>query len=328
MQKLARPLVFIAILVLCCCQKADEPSQSISLFIMDSFTEIKAVGPKSVTEPAMQAAVAAVKHVDQLLGYKSDSSENVLNREHRIANREIYNLIALGLGIEKATGGAFAWNLRPILDAYGFTGKHPYRLPTPAEFAAWKRLPGDSGIRLEADGQTVVTDPALQLELGSLGDGYAADLAAAALKAHGVKAGLINSGGEVVAFGDRTWKVAIRHPRQDGYLTVLPVKNRTVSTSGDYERFFMQGGRRYCHILDPRTGYSPSHYISVTTVAANCAEADAWSTALFICDIASVKDELKRRNIDWLIVTSDGRILKSAGIKVDLPARIDLTKKP
>jgi len=315
-------IVILCLLLAGCAKPAEAPSQNLSLFIMDSFVEIKAVGAAEITGPALQAAVAAVKHVDKLLGYQN-SAVTELNRKHSLNDPEIYRLIKLGLEIEGLTGGAFSWSLRPILDSYGFTGLHAYRLPTAAEFAAWRQLPDDRGIRLDSNGRTISTAPSLRLELASLGDGYAADLAAAALRRSGVKDGLVNASGEVVGFGERTWQIAIRHPRGSGYLTILPIKNRCVSTSGDYERFFMVGKRRYCHILDPQTGISPERYISVTVVADNCAAADAWSTALFVCDIDKLKPELERRGIDWLIVTRTGRILKSPGLEADLPRRLN-----
>ena len=113
------------------------------------------------------------------------------------------------------------------------------------------------------------TNPAVQLDLGGYAKGYALDVAAAILQAHGVKNALVNIGGNVIALGthgDRPWRVGIQHPRKPGTLATLDLHDgEAIGTSGDYQRYFELDGKRYCHLIDPRTGH-PAHGMQSVTV--------------------------------------------------------------
>ncbi len=130
------------------------------------------------------------------------------------------------------------------------------------------------------------TNPAVQLSFGAFAKGYAIDLSMDYLKKLGVKNAIINTGGDLKAIGthgDRPWRIGIRHPRQEGVIASIEVKGEEgIFTSGDYERFYMYEGKRYHHILDPRTGYPAQGTQSVTVIHQNSGLADAAATALFI----------------------------------------------
>jgi len=289
-------------------------THSAKIFVMDTFVELLAEGSREQTDSAFKKAVAELSRVDSRLGYQ-DSLIDTLNKNHSLKDREVHHLIRLSREIHEASSGGFSITLRPILDAWGFTGLHPYRLPSESEFASWKRTPSDDSIRLNPDGITVETPEGARIDLGGIAKGYAADRAAEVMKEAGIRNGLVNAGGDIAAFGERVWKIGVKHPRGRGVFATIPVKNRALATSGDYERFFVQDGKRYSHILDPATGRPPRGRSSATVIAGTCTEADAWATALFVRGPDQLGAELEKRRMDWIVVDLEGRVTASDGVR-------------
>ncbi len=129
-------------------------------------------------------------------------------------------------------------------------------------------------------------NPGVQLSLGAFAKGYAIDQAMQYLRSQGITNAVINAGGDLRVsgqHGERPWRIGIRHPRQVGVIAWLDAKaNESIFTSGDYERFYMFAGKRYHHILDPRTGYPAAGASSVTVIHHDAGIADAAATALFV----------------------------------------------
>jgi len=288
---------------------------------MDTLVELTAAGTRTETDDAVKKALAELKRIDERLGYRN-SLLDTLNRDLILKDRETYSLIRLSRDIHGASSGAFSLTLRPLLDAWGFTGLHPYREPTPAEFDAWKRSPSDKDIRLSDDGLTIELAEGMSVDLGGIAKGYAADRACETLKASGIGAGLVNAGGDITVFGSRTWKVGIKNPRSEGIFAVIPLKNKAIATSGDYERFFVRGAKRYSHILDPSTGMPARGWISATVVAETCVLADAWATALFVKGPEALGKVLEKRGIDWITVDDKGTVRASKNLQPYCPERI------
>jgi thiamine biosynthesis lipoprotein len=147
-----------------------------------------------------------------------------------------------------------------------FTPVHP----DPAEIRKWVAAnPRMSDIAIEGD-QATSGNPAVKLDLGGYAKGYALDLAAGYLRQEHVQGALVNIGGNIVAIGkhgDRPWRVGIQHPRKAGPIATLDLPDGwAIGTSGDYQRYFEMDGKRYCHIIDPRTGYPSSAMQAVTVL--------------------------------------------------------------
>ena len=190
------------------------------------------------------------------------------------------------------------------------------RLPDPAEIERLVQArPRMTDLTL--DGLTLVgTNPAVRLDLGGYAKGYALDLAAAYLKSQGVNNALINIGGNVMALGSKggeAWKVGIQHPRKAGALAVLELHDgEAIGTSGDYQRFFEVAGKRYCHLIDPRTGW-PADQAQAVTVIAHGPQAgtlsDVASKPLFIAGPEHWQAMATKMGItEALFVGKDGQI--------------------
>lgn len=184
----------------------------------------------------------------------------------------------------------------------------------PCKKSAWLKKPGQT------------------LDLGGIGKGYAADRFLGVFREHGVASAFTNLGGNVAALGAKPdgspWRVGIRHPRKEGELIgAVSVKDRSVVTSGDYQRYFIgSDGRRYHHILDPRTGYpAESVLLSATVVAQSSMDADALSTMLFVAGREGGLALLEEHpGADAILVDGNLRVMITAGLKDCFQAADDI----
>jgi thiamine biosynthesis lipoprotein len=214
-----------------------------------------------------------------------------------------------------------------LVALWGFHADMPQtRVPDDIAIADWlAKRPRMTDLII--DGNTITSlNPAVRLDLGGYAKGRALDDAVALLQAHGIENALVNIGGNVIALGahgERPWRVGIQHPRKPGTLATLDLRDgEAIGTSGDYQRFFEADGRRYSHLIDPRTGFPASGMQSVTVLVAGDqagTRSDALSKPLFIDGTARLADQAARLGItDYLAVDSSGQIHVSPAMKVRL----------
>ena len=191
----------------------------------------------------------------------------------------------------------------------------PARLPSEASLAAARALIGWQ--RVEWDDRAIrLPERGMEIDLGGIGKEYAADRAATICVLHGIAHGLVNLGGDVRAIGTQPdgtpWRIGIRDPRRDDRaIAVMEVADGAVATSGDYERYFDLDGRRYCHLLDPRTGMPVSHWQSVSVVAPLCVIAGSCATVAMLLE-ARALPFLDAQRWTYLAVGPDGSFHRSA----------------
>lgn len=174
-----------------------------------------------------------------------------------------------------------------------------------------------------------ITRPNMRVHLGGIGKGYAVDRAVALLRDAGLADFMIQSGGDLYVAGDNggtPWKLGIADPRGNHEpFATLQITNRTFSTSGDYERFFMKDGKRYHHLLDPDFGEPASGCRSVTIVASRAMLADVLSTGVFVLGPDEGMKLIERLpDVEGVIVTSDNDVLVSSGLQ----GQVELLKPP
>lgn len=186
-------------------------------------------------------------------------------------------------------------------------------LPDPAAIATLvAQAPAARDVSITGN-RLVSHNPAVSYDLGAFAKGYALDRAIERLHEFGISNAIVNAGGDLRAIGqhgDRPWRIGIRHPRQDGILASIEISgDSSVFTSGDYERFFEVDGKRYHHILDPRSGYPADKTTSVTVIHDNAATADAAATALFVAGPDDWMDIARKMHIEFvMLIDHDGII--------------------
>ncbi len=266
-----------------------------SAAIMGSEFRIACYAPtKQLAAGAITAAFDEVRRIDQLLSnYKPTSELSNLNREASKrdfkVSAELADLLASCLRYSKESEGAFDITVGSLVKAWGFYKGIP---STPNALTLWwaKRNSGYCNLQLNHADRTVrFLRSSLQLDPGGIGKGYAVDQAVAVLREYGIERALVSSGtSSIYALGTPPddaagWSLDIRVPSEPTATeTVVSLQDEALSTSGSYEKFFEQDGKRYGHILDPRTGRPAEGMAAVSVIAPLTLDSEAWSTALFV----------------------------------------------
>jgi thiamine biosynthesis lipoprotein len=241
---------------------------------MASRCEIRLAAPNAGTaEGLAQAAIAEVRRIERTYSrYRADSIVSRINTaagRYRVeCDDETWQLLAYADHLYGASGGLFDITSGVLRRAWDF--RKP-RVPGPDELAPLLALVDWAAVRRE-DGAVFLPRAGMEIDFGGFGKEYAADRACAILQQRGVRHGYVNLGGDMRFIGPqpdgRPWSIGIQDPRKaDGVVASIAVSQGALTTSGDYERCFDLDGKRYCHVLDPRTGMPVSHWRSVSVLA-------------------------------------------------------------
>lgn len=213
--------------------------------------------------------------------------------------------------------GNFEPGLAPLVELWGFDSGIPEASGLPSDAAidaAVASLRGIAALEI-VDRRVVAREPGIALDLGGIAKGAAVAHALELLEHHGIHDALVNAGGDLAVIGgpaaeDRPWRVGIRHPRGDGLLGIIDLDHGEAAfTSGDYERFVEQQGRRMHHVLDPATGRPVMHTQAVTVISDDPVLADAAATALFVAGPAAWQDDAAALGIEYALrVDASGAI--------------------
>lgn len=254
-----------------------------SQIMMGTFAEV--ISPDA---RAAKIAFAEMRRIEGLMSKYDENSEISLinkNRKNKVSSDTLY-VIKKAKKFCRDSGGAFDITVAPLLEIWGFKDKN-FRKPEGTEIENALALIGSDKIIVNENNNTVeLQEAGMGLDLGAIAAGYAVDCAVKKLKQAGITSALINIGGDIYCLGakfQKPWRVAVKDPRREGMVDFIELKDKAVSTSGDYEQFFIAGDKRYSHIFDPKTGYPiESGVISVTVVAQDCLTADALATSVSV----------------------------------------------
>ncbi len=253
--------------------------------IMGTLVEITVI---PANEKAIREAFEALKKVDALMStYKEDSEISILNREGRAqVSEETLEVIEDAIKFSNLTDGAFDITCRPLINLWK-KAKKEEKVPTEEEIEKAISLVGYQRIVLEGN-QIRLEKKGIQIDLGGIAKGYAVDKAIEALKNNGIKRALINAGGDLYALGEALqgggWSIGIQDPRdEDEIIDIIKVKDKAVATSGDYRRYFTLEGKRFSHIVNPKTGLTVQDVpMSVTIIGPDSTTTDALATGVFV----------------------------------------------
>jgi thiamine biosynthesis lipoprotein len=245
-------------------------------------------------EETVEAAFEEVRRLDRMLSnYRADSEMTEVNRfaaERPVkVTPEFYRFVAAALEFSRLSEGAFDMTVGPLMKVWGFY-KGSGRLPRKAEVASALKNVGWRNVLLNQEDRTIrFHRQGIELDPGGIGKGYAVDRMVEVLKEKGVSSAMISSAGSSI-FGlgspgasTRGWEVKIRDPKDENKTVArLFLKNQSLSTSGNYEKFFLAGGKIYSHIMDPRTGYPAKGVLSTSVVSNSTLESEAWTKPFFV----------------------------------------------
>ncbi len=270
---------------------------------------------------ALAAAFQELESIEQVMSlYRPDSQISRLNRDLSLRQPHPHLLAVLAHAeeVSRLTSGAFDITVQPLWSLHA-DRQQQGTLPTEAEIAATRATIDWKAVAASVE-EVVLHAPATSITLNGIAQGFAADRALAVLKEHGVELALVNSG-EIGARGIKPdgsgWKVGIQHPRsKDAFVEVAELRDRALSTSGDYETSFTPDFSKN-HIFDPHTGQSPAEVASVSIAAPTAMQADALSTAAAVLGPKAALELIQSLpNVDALFVLKDGRVVRTP----DFPA--------
>ncbi|HEV7985899.1 MAG TPA: FAD:protein FMN transferase [Steroidobacteraceae bacterium] len=284
-------------------------------------------------EQAIDAVMDEMRHIDESMSVYKPTSEvsrvNALAAQQPVKiSAELFKLLTTALEYSRITEGAFDITYASVGYMYDFRER---KRPTEQQIQSALPAVNFRHVLLDPATSTVrFSQPGVRIDLGGIAKGYSVDCGIDILKARGFTHALVNAGGDSRVIGDRfgkPWVIGIRHPdHPDQVITRVPLTDSAFSTSGDYERYFDEGGVRYHHIIDPRTGHSASRVRSATVIAPTATRTDGLSKTAFVLG----PDEAMRiynglPDVDAILVALDGRILYTKGLE---PAGADAAAPP
>lgn len=301
---------------LCSCNGAvsENTEKSVEFFAMDTFVQIKAYGENA--DDALQMAQNEVRRLESLFSVNNENSEIfLLNHERSIvASGETLEIVLQSLIISSQTSGAFDISVYPLVLLYGFTTGN-YSVPAQSDIDSALANVGYENISINDD--VITLENGALIDLGAVAKGYCADRVAQIMLDCGVSGAVISLGGNVAVCGKKPnnddFLVAITDPlNPQQIIGHVNVSDCSVVTSGAYQRYFEENGKKYHHIINPKTGLcADSGLLSVTVISENGLKADALSTAFFVQGKTAVYDYVAQ-NDDVCVIYVD--IDKNVGV--------------
>ena len=248
---------------------------------------------------------AELQKVDNSLSPFNKGS--IISKVNRNENPEVNDMFAdvftLAEEVSAQTGGAFDITVAPLVNMWGFGTKQFHR-PDKESVDSLMKFVGFNKISLK-NKHVVKQDPNIQLDCSGIAKGYGCDVVARFLRSKGIKNFMVEIGGEVVTSGNSEkrvpWNIGVTKPTDDSLQenqelqTVLNVTDKAMATSGNYRNFYVEGGKKFAHTIDPHTGYPVQHsLLSSTVLAHDCATADAYATSFMVLGIDKAKEVLKK----------------------------------
>lgn len=300
-----------------------------TLKLMGSRFDITVVADDSINgNRYINLAIKEISRIEKLISsWDHTSQTSLINKNAGLksvkVDSELFYLIKRSLSISKLTDGAFDISYASMDNVWKFDGSMK-SMPSENEIKASVAKVGYQNIILDDKNKSVFLKlKGMKIGFGAIGKGYAADKAKDLLISKGVKAGIMNASGDMNTWGKQPngdyWKVAITNPlNKKNAFGLLPVKSGAVVTSGNYEKYITFNGKRFSHIIDPRTGYPSSGIISATVFAPRAELADALATSIFVMGIEAGIDRVNQiPEVECIIIDDKGGIHKSKHINIE-----------
>lgn len=293
---------------------------------MGTIIQLKVYG--SNAKKATDKALQRISDIENKMSVNIETSEvSKLNAKAGISTEKLsadtFSVIEKSVQYSKLTQGALDATIEPIVKLWGI-GTEKERLPTQNEIEEKLKLVDYNDIILDSKNSTASLRRTGQaIDLGAIAKGYTADEIKKVLLSNKISSALINLGGNVYAIGNKTdgtsWTIGIQNPLDErgNYIGTISVTDKSIVTSGNYERYFIHEGKRYHHIFDSKTGYpSEGGLISTTIISDNSIDGDALSTSTYIMGLTrGMKLVESIKGVEAIFITADKKIYITPGIK-------------
>lgn len=314
--KIAHPFIILFTIFIGCGYRSQIYQET--KFLMNTYVEIKIFGEKDEkkSKNAITLAFQEMEILAKLLNcHDKNSNISKLNTKGRLRSDGVLSkLITKSVECSKLTNGAFDITVYPLMKLWDFKNK----TQPPTKSRIKQLLPKVNYKLITVYNNRIKLMRGAEIDLGGIAKGYVVDSAIEILKTLNIKNAFINAGGDIRVLGDKEWKIGIQHPRkQKGEIIgIIPVRNKAIVTSGDYEQYFEHEGIRYHHIINPKTGYPTNDCISVTIIAEDTITADALSTGIFVMGTERGMELIENLDgIEGIIISKDKKIHFSKGLK-------------
>ena len=283
---------------------------------------------KNIAQLAVEKAYEEVIRIEKLISSWDENSETAeINRNAGIqpvkVSSELFNLIDRSKKVSKLTNGVFDISFASIDKVWHFDGSMT-DIPTAEEIANSVAKINYEHIILNYDSLSVyLKDEGMKIGFGGIGKGYTANRCKAIMLENGIKNGVVNAGGDLITWGKQTngedWTIGIADPsKKESALSYLNISDQSVVTSGNYERFIELDGKKYCHIIDSRTGWPAESLNSVTIICSDAEIGDALATSVFILGVDEGLALINQLHaIECFIIDEKDSLFYSSGIELD-----------
>lgn len=297
-----------------------------SFYVLGTVVQLKVYGKYG--EIAIDKAIDRLNDIDNKMSvFKNFSEVSRINKEAGVSSQKVskdtYFIIQKAIKYSGLSQGNFDITIKPIVSLWGI-GTDTARIPHKDEIARNLKLVNYKDIILNEECSSIgLKYKGQKIDVGGIAKGYAADEVRSILKYYNVRSALINLGGNLFALGKKLdedlWNIGIQDPfkTRGEYVGLISAKNKSIVTSGNYERYFEDKGRVFHHIIDPKTGYpSESEIISATIISSNSMDGDGLSTGVYIMGInKSINLIESLEGIDAVFITKNKEIYVTSGIR-------------
>ncbi|NLY78019.1 MAG: FAD:protein FMN transferase [Tissierellia bacterium] len=309
--------------------KSNDQPLSRTEFMMDTILTLKIYDKKD--NKILDEAFSRLEEIEKRMSSTiEDSDVSLINKNAGIepvqVHDDVYYVIEQAKHYASLSNRAFDPTIGPLVDLWNISGDEEQTrdsIPTDEEIKSALALINSDDLELLEDNKVFLKRKGMKLELGGIVKGYAADEVKRIFKENGVESAIIDLGGNIYAMGKKLdgspWNIGITNPYNPAasFVGILKAQDKSIVTSGDYERYFIYKGKRYHHIIDTNTGYPTENQVtSVSIISDKSIDGDALSTTLFVLGVEeglNLIDQLD--GIEAIFITKDKKVIPSAGIK-------------
>lgn len=296
-----------------------------SSYVLGTIINLKAFGNKA--EKAINEAIERLNNIDdKMSAFKEESDISKINSKAGFAleavSKDTYFVVKKAVEYSKILEGTFDPTIRPLVKLWNI-GTDKEIIPGKDKIEEVTKLVNYNDVILNESNQAIMLENKNQaLDVGGIAKGFAADEVRDIFYKNNIRSALIDLGGNIFVLGNKedgtSWRIGIQNPFEPRgeFVGILSATNKSVVTSGNYERYFMKDGQRFHHIIDPKTGYpSQSKIISATIISDNSIDGDGLSTGVYILGVDKSLEIIEAiEGIDAIFITEDKKVYTTSGI--------------